>query len=160
MRLKIYEGENNFTQDDTKYGKREDWYFDKDLGLVRVDVLYFCPYSWGNFANCVPCNANTDCKLNEFMKAPNITMTTTSQPPPPPPLTLFVEVSAVPQTGQAPLSVDLTVDLTGTDPGSYIFRFDCTNDGDWEQQVSNPAKTYTLENACTYTSAGTYLAFV
>ncbi|KKQ85367.1 MAG: hypothetical protein UT08_C0007G0040 [Candidatus Woesebacteria bacterium GW2011_GWB1_38_8] len=158
IRLKYYEGENNFLSDDSKAGKREDWYFAKDVGLVKLEVVYFCPLSWGNFPNCLPCNQNSDCAINEFMKAPHITLNRVQGPPLPTPTPGWIQLdlTARPSTGTAPLKIDLTANVSGTIGPPYVYRFDCTNDGTWEYQEFKTTNSLTVFQLCTYTTPDKY----
>ena len=75
--------------------------------------------------------------------------------------TLFVDVSASPSSGPAPLNdVDLTATVSGTATGNITYKFDCTNDGSWEKTTTTSATTYTATDLCDYPSAGTYTAKV
>jgi hypothetical protein len=73
IRIKYYEGPNSFSEDSSLHGSREDWYFARGIGLVRIDVHYFCPNSWG-FSNCKPCPEEDDCILNEYIQTPHVTL--------------------------------------------------------------------------------------
>jgi hypothetical protein len=72
LRLRKYEGPNSFTIDSAQEGLREDWYFAKGVGLVRIEQRYFCPDSWGDYPDCKPCPDDEDCILNEYMQDPHI----------------------------------------------------------------------------------------
>ena len=157
IRLKFYEGENNFLEDDTKGGRREDWYFAKDTGLVRIEVTYFCPASWGNFPNCVPCNQNTDCVLNEFSKDPHIVLDRVQGPfPTPTPGWLQLDMTVRPDSGTAPLRVDVTSTVSGTVSSPYVYSFDCTNDGTWEYREFKSTNALTVFQLCTFATPDTY----
>jgi hypothetical protein len=75
--------------------------------------------------------------------------------------TLFVDLSANPSSGYAPLNdVDLTAYVSGTATGNITYRFDCTSDGSWERTVTTSSNPYTAIDLCDYSSAGTYTARV
>lgn len=75
--------------------------------------------------------------------------------------TLSVNLSANPSSGTAPLNgVDLTADVSGTATGPIRYRFDCTNDGSYERDVSNTTDPFTATDLCNYATAGTYTARV
>lgn len=79
----------------------------------------------------------------------------------PPAPTLSVSLSALPSSGVAPLNnVDLRANVGGTAAGSIRYRFDCTNDGTWEKDITTTADPYTAWNICHYSTAGTYTARV
>ena len=73
LRLRYYEGENGFITDRTKYGLREDWYFARNVGLVKIDVKAFCPTTWKTYEKCKPCFDDVDC-LSEKIGSPQITL--------------------------------------------------------------------------------------
>ena len=78
-----------------------------------------------------------------------------------PTATLNVTLAANPSSGQAPLNdVDLAADVSGTATGSIRYRFDCTNDGSYEHDVTNTTDPYTATDLCDYAAAGTYTARV
>ncbi|MBI2669714.1 MAG: hypothetical protein HYX20_01005 [Candidatus Yanofskybacteria bacterium] len=71
--------------------------------------------------------------------------------------TLSVSLSANPSFGTAPLNgVDLTADVEGSAVGDIRYRFDCTNDGTYEHDVTNALEPYTAIDLCNYPSAGIY----
>ena len=75
--------------------------------------------------------------------------------------TLYVNLEAIPNSGDAPLrNVDLKATVSGTAGGEITYRFDCTNDGDWEQVFDSYSETEITEDLCNYSSAGTYTAKV
>ena len=58
--------------------------------------------------------------------------------------TLFVDVSASPYSGPAPLNdVDLTASVSGSATGDVTYKFDCTSDGTWEKTITTSATSYT-----------------
>ena len=73
LRLKFYEADLGFVTDPTKYALREDWYFAKDVGLIRIDTKNFCPTGWGQYDKCKPCTEDEDC-LNEYILNPHTTL--------------------------------------------------------------------------------------
>ena len=75
--------------------------------------------------------------------------------------TLFVEISANPSSGNAPLNgVDLTATISGTATGNITYKFDCTSNGSWERTITTSASTYTAADLCNYSNPGTYTAKV
>ena len=78
----------------------------------------------------------------------------TSNPTP----TLFVILQAQPNSGQAPLSSNLTATVSGTVTGITLFKFDCTSDGVWDNVVS--VASTSANYSCAYSLAGTYIAKV
>ena len=81
--------------------------------------------------------------------------------PTPAPATLSVSVNAIPNIGVSPLSgVDLRADVGGTATGNIRYRFDCTNNGTYERDITTSADPYTATDLCSYTSAGNYTARV
>jgi hypothetical protein len=91
LRLKYYEADSGFIKDRSRYALREDWYWAKGVGLVKIEVKNFCPndYSkWGGpYSNCIPCFDDPDC-LNDKMSNPQIVLNRVGDyiptPPPPP----------------------------------------------------------------------------
>ncbi len=80
---------------------------------------------------------------------------------PPSDPTLSVVLSAEPGSGEAPLSgVDLQAQVSGTATGQISYRFDCTDDGSFEHEVTNSSESYTAVDVCTYAEAGSYTAKV
>lgn len=74
---------------------------------------------------------------------------------------LFVELSAQPSSGEAPLNgVSLTAEVSGTATGPITYRFDCADDGSWEKIYTTNSEIYTAANLCNYPSAGNYTAVV
>lgn len=67
LRYKFYEGPQGFVTDSTKLGLREDWYFVKGKGLVKIEAKYFGPSS-----GVKPCQEDPDCLLNEVLSSPHI----------------------------------------------------------------------------------------
>jgi len=77
------------------------------------------------------------------------------------PLTLFVDLTADPSSGYAPLEeVDLIADVSGTASGDIVYWFDCTNNGSWEHNVATSSDPYTAIDLCDYSEPGTYIAKV
>jgi len=73
--------------------------------------------------------------------------------------TLYVDISANPSSGSAPLyDVDLTATVSGSATGDITYRFDCTNDGSWERTITTSSTSYTASDLCDYTSTGNYTA--
>lgn len=70
--------------------------------------------------------------------------------------TLFVNLQAQPNNGNAPLGSTLTAVASGTVTGNTIFKFDCTSDGVWENTVTSGSGSASF--SCTYSPAGTYVA--
>jgi len=71
LRYKFYEGGSNFVTDTTKLGLREDWYFVKNQGLVKIEAKYFGPND-PNYPLRKPCQEDDDCLMNEIMTSPHI----------------------------------------------------------------------------------------
>ncbi len=69
LRYRFYEGGENFVADATKWGLREDWYFVKNMGLVKIEAKYFGPD-----ARIKSCQEDADCLVNEVMVLPHIRM--------------------------------------------------------------------------------------
>ena len=67
LRYKFLEGGQDFATDATKWGLREDWYFIKNMGLVKIEAKYFGPNS-----SIKSCQQDTDCLMNETMASPHI----------------------------------------------------------------------------------------
>ena len=86
LRLKFYEGEAGFTNDRGKVVLREDWYFVKNVGLVKIDQKYFGPYAAGTYASRQPCQDDPDCLVNEYMVNPHVTLTKADYLPTPTPV--------------------------------------------------------------------------
>ncbi len=61
-------------------------------------------------------------------------------------------------SGATPLNVNLTANGAGTAEGNIDWKFDCTNDGIWEKEVTTTNSTDTF--TCTYSVAGNYIAKV
>jgi uncharacterized repeat protein (TIGR01451 family) len=76
--------------------------------------------------------------------------------------TLSVDLEAIPNSGNAPLNgVDLKATVSGTAAGTINYKFDCTNDGNWDYTFYNISDNpKTVVDACNYTYAGTYIAKV
>jgi len=75
--------------------------------------------------------------------------------------TLHVSLSASPSSGYAPLNnVDLEASVTGSTEGSITYKFDCENDGIYEQIITTTQTTYTAQDLCDYSSPSTYTAKV
>ena len=66
FRTKFYEAFPGFTTDDTRPGLREDWYFIKDVGLVRIDQ------KWFSVPHNTLCTQDPDCLINEMMENPHL----------------------------------------------------------------------------------------
>jgi len=71
LRYKFYEGGDNFVVDSSQLGLREDWYFVKNMGLVKIDVKYFGPND-AKYVVRKPCQEDDDCLMNETMKSPHV----------------------------------------------------------------------------------------
>lgn len=75
--------------------------------------------------------------------------------------TLFVSLTASPVSGQIPLVVSLTAQVSGTAQGSIRYSFDCTSDGVFElQSALTDQTTFTAPNLCLYSSPGNFIARV
>jgi hypothetical protein len=75
--------------------------------------------------------------------------------------TLSVYLKATPSSGEVPLrNVDLEASVSGTAQGSINYKFDCENDGVWDEEITSDAGSYTAENLCAYSSPGEYEAKV
>ncbi len=75
--------------------------------------------------------------------------------------TLTAVLSSNPTSGIAPVTISLTVTVSGTTIGTINYHFDCTNDGTYEQNIlSTNINPYTTTNVCTYSASGTYTAKV
>ncbi len=73
------------------------------------------------------------------------------------PPTLSVTLTADPVSGVAPLHwVDLTAQVNGTAKGPVTYRFDCTNDGVYDIEITTDADRYTAVDVCGYDNPGTY----
>jgi len=74
---------------------------------------------------------------------------------------LFVDVSATPSSGPAPLNgVDITAVVSGSATGNITYKFDCTSDGTWEKTITTSTTNYTATDLCNYSLAGSYTAKV
>lgn len=74
---------------------------------------------------------------------------------------LFVDLSADPSSGPAPLNnVDLTAIVSGTATGNVTYKFDCTSDGSFEKVITTPSTTFTAADLCGYSSPGSFTATV
>lgn len=83
------------------------------------------------------------------------------QPQPAPAPTLFVSLTASPASGQIPLVVSLTSQVSGTAQGGIRYSFDCTSDGVFElQSALTDQATFTVPNLCLYSSPGNFIARV
>jgi hypothetical protein len=72
---------------------------------------------------------------------------------------LYADLSASPNTGQAPLNnVSLTASVSGDATGLITYRFDCTSDGVWDWIQTTSANPYTATSICNYPTAGNYTA--
>ena len=77
------------------------------------------------------------------------------------PLTLFIDLTADPSSGEAPLNnVDLIADVAGSATGDITYKFDCTNNGSWEKTITISSDPYTAIDLCDYPSSGIYTAKV
>jgi hypothetical protein len=72
LRYRFYEGGHNFVTDGTKWGLREDWYFVKGQGLVKIEAKYFGPSN-----GAIPCQQDSDCLMNETMASPHLRLVRT-----------------------------------------------------------------------------------
>ena len=75
---------------------------------------------------------------------------------------LSVTLEAIPNDGDAPLyDVDLKATVYGTASGLITYRFDCTNNGDYEATFTNITNNpKTAVDLCDYVLEGTYVARV
>jgi len=76
--------------------------------------------------------------------------------------TLSATLEAIPNDGDAPLyDVDLKATVYGTASGLITYRFDCTNNGDYEATFTNITNNpKTAVDLCDYVLEGTYVARV
>ncbi len=124
----------------------------KDLGTAGWDSTY----GWGRLDACGALNkAGFACVA----------------PPPPPPPTLSVVLSgrvlssqtfsSAGVSGTAPLNgVDIQASVGGTAIGRITYRFDCTNDGTYESNLTTDSNPEQINDLCSYQTAGNYLAAV
>lgn len=76
---------------------------------------------------------------------------------PPADATISVSVSTSPTSGTAPLKdVAITGNAGGTATGDITYKLDCTNDGTYEQEITNSTDPYTFTTKCSYSTAGSY----
>ncbi|GAB4159323.1 MAG: hypothetical protein Fur003_3110 [Candidatus Dojkabacteria bacterium] len=68
------EATDNFYKNANAFGWREDWYFVKNVGLVRIDTKHFGPTQNGSDIKPNYCQQDTDCLINSMMKNPHITL--------------------------------------------------------------------------------------
>lgn len=73
--------------------------------------------------------------------------------------TLYVDLEANPYYGLQPLNVSLKANVSGTMTGPITYKFDCTNNGDWEHTITTNQNPYTF-SFCTYNATGTHTAKV
>ncbi len=74
---------------------------------------------------------------------------------------LYADLSATPNTGQAPLNnVSLAASVSGDATGLITYRFDCTSDGTWDWIQTTAANPYTASSICNYPTAGNYTATI
>ncbi|MCP6718328.1 MAG: PKD domain-containing protein [Patescibacteria group bacterium] len=76
--------------------------------------------------------------------------------------TVSVSLTADPSFGINSLSnVDLSTIVSGSMSGTISYRFDCTNNGDWElEALHQSVSTFTAVDLCNYASSGIYTAKV
>ena len=76
--------------------------------------------------------------------------------------TLYVDLEAIPSSGEAPLNnVDLKANVWGTAGGTINYKFDCTNNGSWDREISGTSEDpYTVYDVCDYSMPGYYTAKV
>jgi len=86
----------------------------------------------------------------------SVTINIGSQP------TLYVDLEAIPSSGEAPLNnVDLKANVWGTAGGTINYKFDCTNNGSWDKEISGTSEDpYTAYDVCDYPMPGYYTAKV
>jgi hypothetical protein len=71
-----------------------------------------------------------------------------------------VALTAIPTSGNTVTRFSLKADVTGGMTGNVDYKFDCTNNGTWDEQASNVSSdTYTATDLCQY-SVGTHIAKV
>ncbi len=75
LRYKYYEGQSGFSLDRSLLGLREDWYFVKNIGLVRIDSKSFGPTFTNSLVSRQPCLDDPDCLVNEYMTSPHVSLT-------------------------------------------------------------------------------------
>jgi len=83
--------------------------------------------------------------------------------PGPAPETLSVKLQAIPSSGEAPFFPDLKATISGSAGGEWGYKFDCENDGIWDQSGDNLSElttTVILQRDCYYSASGTYKAKV
>ena len=74
---------------------------------------------------------------------------------------LYADLSAIPNTGQAPLNnVSLAASVSGDATGLITYRFDCASDGAWDWIQTTAANPYTAVSICNYPTAGNYTATI
>ncbi|MBI1975091.1 MAG: hypothetical protein HYS57_01875 [Parcubacteria group bacterium] len=122
------------------------------VGMVVAGIVFIAPaYACAAFYQFVPGDSETDApdpfESGLFLHAC--------------PLSLSVNLTAVPNAGSAPLNnVDLTANVSGSATGDIRYRFDCTNDGTWEKNLSTTTNPYTARDLCDYATNGNYIAKV
>ncbi len=72
------------------------------------------------------------------------------------PGTMSVSLAASPSGGVAPLIIGLTAAVVAPPVPPLTYRFDCTNDGEFEVEVRTDVNPYSAADACTYADTGTY----
>ena len=72
-----------------------------------------------------------------------------------------VSLEAIPSSGNVPLIVTFKVTISGGGQEPSNYKFDCTNDGNWDVSANEIYDNiYTTSNICTFSTAGTYTARV
>lgn len=75
--------------------------------------------------------------------------------------TMAVDFFSTPFSGNAPLiGVDYTAVVSGTIPGTFTYKFDCTSDGIWDRTHTTSVNSRTETDMCNYNTPGTYTAKV
>lgn len=73
--------------------------------------------------------------------------------------TLSVSLTANPSSGNKPMNSILKADVSGTATGTINYKFDCNNDGNFEEVFNNVTEE-TETYSCNYSNAGSYTAKV
>jgi len=131
-----------------------DWQSAASFGCAGGGTCsYTTNHSAGSYYSQV--RARGACAAGGWSTSNTVTVNTCGGP------TLSVILTPNPSSGAPPLNnINLTGDVSGTATGNIRYRFDCTNDGTYEHDVTNSSDPYTASNLCSYASAGTYTARV
>ncbi len=133
------------------------WIF---LGIILIGSIFVWQFVFNQKSSSLP--VLTSSEISRMAKKIDIDFDAIREPLSVTLPVFSVVISADPPSGTPPLkSVNLTVNIPGSIAGPFSYKFDCNNDGTFENEVQDTfEKNYTAKKICNYEKEEDYIAKV